>query len=200
MIHEILIAIEEEVLSNPMRMIAEVVQFLLLVGIAWVAVIGFGKRRGFVANMLAERSQTTADRLEGATQATQELEDARLAAEERLSSAKVEAERLVESAESETTASEQAARAAADAEAQRIVERAHTALANERAQMQADLRDELVGLVSEATRAIMSEALSVAEQRERIERSIVASISTDGDGADEARALARGGVAAGTAQ
>jgi len=176
---EILNEIGKDILASPLRMVAELVQFALLVGIAWVVAIGFGKRRGFVKNMVSERRQKIAEHLEDASHARDSLTEAQRAAEELLASATTEAAGVLDDAKRESAQAEEAERRSSEAEAARIVERAKTALANEQAQMQADLRDELVDLVSEATRSIMNEALTVAEQRERIEEAIVSGVSTD---------------------
>ncbi|HEY5541113.1 MAG TPA: hypothetical protein VIL41_06640 [Coriobacteriia bacterium] len=178
MIAEILSEMGKEVVGSPLGMLAEVLQFIILVGIIWLVAFGFGKRRGFVANMLSERKAHVQTRLEEAHGADGRLADAMSAAHQREQAAAEEAERLVAEARRSAADSEQQARADADAEAARIVERAHAALVNERAQMQADLREQLIDLVSQATRSIMNEKLTVAEQRERIEDAIVAGVAT----------------------
>ena len=180
MIAQILSAIAEEVTKAPMMVIAEFVQSIALVVIVWGVAIGFGKRRGMIMNMLDERATHVKKQLEHAAGAKGELEKARADAEKRLAEARAEAERLRADADAEVAKSEADAHASADAEAERIVERANSALTNERAQMLADLRDELVDLVSEATRSIMNEALTVAEQRDRIETAIAEGITGDG--------------------
>ncbi|MDR3686135.1 MAG: ATP synthase F0 subunit B [Coriobacteriia bacterium] len=200
---EILSAIGKEIADAPMTMVAEVVQFLLLVGIIWVVAFGFGKRRGFVANMLSERKSHVAQRLEEALSAEGRLGQSMEEARQRDQAAAEEAERLLAEAKASATASEEQARLDADAEAARILERANAALENERVQMQADLREQLVELVSQATRSIMNEKLTVAEQRSRIEEAITAGVATAGDSgnldrsqrrsADRARPAVAGG-------
>ena len=180
MIAQILSAIVKEITEQPMMVIAEFVQSIALVVIVWGVAIGFGNRRGMILNMLDERATHVKKQLEHAEGAKDELESARTDAEKRLAEARTEAERLRTEADAEVAKSEVDARASADAEAERIVERASLALTNERAQMLADLRDELVDLVSEATRSIMNEALTVAEQRDRIEAAIAEGITGDG--------------------
>ena len=197
MIAQILSAIAKEVVESPMTMLAEVVQFLALAAIVWIVAFGFGKRRGFVVNMLDERRNHVRDQLEQASGAQGQLQEAQATAEKGLSDAQTQAAKLRAEVKAEVEQSEAAARASSDAEAERIVERAQTALSNETAQMLADLRDELVELVSEATRSIMNEALTVAEQRDRIEGAIKASVSGDGGhaGVRGARRSAAGNAA-----
>ena len=191
MISQILSAIGNELVESPLRIIAEVSQFLILFAIIWVVAIGFGKRRGFVANMLSERRQQVRAQLDEAQGAEARLSDATSAAAAREAAAAKEAERLL--AEARSTAAESSVRvhAETDAEAERIVERARTALANERTQMQADLSEQLVDLVSQATRSIMNEKLTVAEQRARIEEAITAGVAAAAQPADSGRQRVR---------
>jgi len=178
---EILSAIGKEIVDNPMTMVAEVVQFLILVGIIWVVAFGFGKRRGFIANMLTERKKHVAVRLEEAQGAEARLAESTQDARRRNQAAAEEAEQLLAEATDSAKASEEQTRLEADAEAARILQRANSALDNERAQMQADLREQLVELVSQATRSIMNEKLTVAEQRSRIQEAITTGVATAAD-------------------
>ena len=189
MLAQILSAMAKEVTETPMNVIAEVVQSLVLVAIIWFVALGFGKHRGMIVNMLEARQAHVRSQLDQASGAKGQLEEARNSAEKRLNDARAEAARLRSDADAEVAQSEVAARASSDAEAARIVDRAHSALTNERVQMLSDLRDELVDLVSEATRSIMNEALTVAEQRDRIEGAIKSSVSGNSNRA------ARGGRA-----
>ena len=191
MINQILSAIGSEVVVSPVRIIAEVSQFLILIAIIWVVAIGFGKRRGFVANMLSERRQQVREELDEAQGAEARLKDATSAAAEREAAAAQEAERLVAEARSVAEESSTRVRAEADAEAERILERARTALANERTQMQTDLSEQLVDLVSQATRSIMNEKLTVAEQRTRIEDAIAAGVASAAPPAESGRQRVR---------
>jgi F-type H+-transporting ATPase subunit b len=175
---EILHEIGAEVAADPGRMVAEFVQFAILIGLIWVVGFGFGKRRGFVTNMISERRERIGTQLEEAQGADARLELAESAASEREQAARAEAERLIAEAKAGAEQSDEQVRSEADAEAARIMDRARTALENERAQMQADLREQLVELVSQASRSIMNEKLTVAEQRSRIEEAIVAGVSS----------------------
>ena len=182
MIQQIFAAIWGELSASWPRTIAEFVQFAILIALFWVVAFGFGKRRGFVANMLSEYRKGVADRIESASSADELLAQASADAERLVTDARAEATRLVDAARAESAEEATRSRTAADAEAERILERAHAALANEREQMRVDLRDELVELVTEATRLVMNEALTVAEQRERIEQAVAASMEVTGDG------------------
>jgi F-type H+-transporting ATPase subunit b len=161
MIGEILSEMGKEVAGSPVRMIAEVTQFLILIAIIWLVAFGFGKRRGFVTNMVAERRTRVQAELVEAQGATGRLEEATTAAQQREAAATKEAKRLVTEARSSAEEYDAQVRAEADAEAGRIVDRARTALVNERAQMQADVSEQLVDLVSQATRSIMNEKLTI---------------------------------------
>jgi F-type H+-transporting ATPase subunit b len=182
-LHQILVmwqAIASEIVyeySNyPVRMIAETVQFLLLITIVWVVTMGWGKRKGFVANMIKERAERTGRQIEAASHAGEDLVSAESTARDRLDAAQAEAAALVQSAQSEAERMEAIAREEADAEAQRTTERAAAALVSEAEEMRGELREELVSIVAQATRSILSEKLSVAEQRTSIESAIVASL------------------------
>ncbi len=162
--------------NYPVRMIAEAVQFLLLITIVWVVTMGWGKRKGFVANMIKERAERTSRQIEAASHAGADLVSAESTARERLDTARAEAAALLQNAQSEAERMEATAREEADAEAQRTTERAAAALVSEAEEMRGELREELVSIVAQATRSILSEKLSVAEQRASIESAIVASI------------------------
>ncbi len=187
---EILTEIGAELAQDPMRVVAEVVQFLLLAGIVWVVALGFGKRRGFVANMLAERRDRVEARIEGSELADQSLADARREAAAITRAARAKARELVGQAKKEAVQIEQATREETDADAARIAERAEAALATEQQEMLLELRERLVDLVSSATRSIMNERLSVSEQRALIEGAIAESVVAGG-GAGSAHARVR---------
>ena len=175
-VHEIVLEISAEVIHEPLRLVAEIVQFALLIGIVWVVAIGFGKRKGFVANMLTERQAKVAARLDRASQAETVLAEAKREATSTTRSAMAKARELVAQAKRECEEIDKAARAEADAECARITERAESALATEQQEMLLELREQLVELVSSATRSIMNEKLTVAEQRTLIENNIVGSM------------------------
>jgi F-type H+-transporting ATPase subunit b len=175
---EIVVEIGYEVANEPLRIVAEVVQFALLLGIVWVVAIGFGKRRGFVANMIAERTARIEGNLALARDAGPALEAAQAKAADIMSAAEAEAAELLAAAEGECAAAERTARSEADAEALRITSRATSALETERREMELQLREQLVETVCSATRSIMNEKLSVAEQRALIEDAVAESMGS----------------------
>ena len=73
MFEEIYSEILHEYSAYPVRMIAEAVQFVLLIVIVWVVAMGWGKRKGFVANMLSERAERTDREIETASHAAEDL-------------------------------------------------------------------------------------------------------------------------------
>jgi len=185
-LHQVVLAFEEilaeirlEVVEEPLRLILEFVQFALLIVIVWVVAVGFGKRRGFVVNMLSERSERVSGEIEVASHAAENLALAQNTAREQVESADAAARQLLDTARADAEQIESTARTEADAEARRITERAESALATETEEMQLELREELVSIVAQATRSILNEKMSVSEQRALIESSILASIGPE---------------------
>ena len=177
-LQEIVAEAGQEVMANPWRMVAEVVQFVLLVGIVWIVAIGTRKRKGFIANMLTEREEHVRTRLEEASHAEQQLATSRRMASLKLRQANAEARKLVSGAQHEAEQMLAQASKDADTEAERVISRAESALDTERAEMELGIREELVDLVAQATRSIMSERVSLAEQRRLIEGAIVESVKS----------------------
>jgi F-type H+-transporting ATPase subunit b len=173
---EILSEMGVEVTASPVRIIAEWLQFAVLIAIIWVVAMGWGKRRGFVANLLSERAERIGRKLEISSHAEEDLALARQEAAERLRTADVEAKRLVKAARADAKNIERSAREETDAEALRITGRATDALVTEGEEMRSELREELVTIVAQAARSILSEKMSVAEQRAAIEQAIVGSL------------------------
>ena len=62
-----------EVTASPVRMIAEWLQFVLLIAIIWVVAMGWGKRKGFVSNLLSERAERIGRKLEISSHAEENL-------------------------------------------------------------------------------------------------------------------------------
>ena len=178
---EILAEMGVEVTASPVRMIAEWLQFALLIAIIWVVAMGWGKRKGFVSNLLSERAERIGRKLEISSHAEENLTLARQDAAERLRTADLEAKQLVKAARADAKAIERSAREETDAEALRITERAKGALATEAEEMRSELREELVTVVAQASRSILSEKMSVAEQRAAIEQAIVGSLGAEAE-------------------
>jgi F0F1-type ATP synthase membrane subunit b/b' len=192
MITEVAAELGVEITNAPMRMVAEVFQFVVLMVIIWVVAIGFGKRKGFVANMLTERQVALAARVESSSHAEKTLADSRHEAAAVIRSGRAKARAIVSEAKKECAEMEAAARAETDTECARISERAESALVTETQEMQLELREQLVDLVSSATRSIMNEKLTVSEQRTLIENTIMESVGRSGEADDGAsRAFAQ---------
>jgi F0F1-type ATP synthase membrane subunit b/b' len=188
LLHQMVVAFEEilsemgvEVAASPVRIIAEWLQFALLIAIIWVVAMGWGKRKGFVANLLAERAERIGSKLEISSHAEENLTLADNDARELLHTADAEAKKLVAAARAESQNIEETARVEADAEALRITARAKDALATQTEEMRSELREELVEIVAQASRAILSEKMSVSEQRDSIERAILGSLGPKAD-------------------
>jgi F0F1-type ATP synthase membrane subunit b/b' len=197
MYSEILTAIATEFAHAPLRLFAEVMQFAVLLGIVWVVAIGFGKRRGFVANMLTERRERVAAHVETASHADEALADAKREAAATARTARATAREIVMHAKKECVEIEQTAHAETDADCARIEERAEAALSTERQEMLLELREQLVDLVSSATRSIMNEKLTLSEQRTLIENTIAESVNASAGGDARIQALAAGGTSEG---
>jgi F-type H+-transporting ATPase subunit b len=177
MYSEIVQEIGAELANEPLRIFAEVMQFAVLLAIVWVGAVGFGKRRGFVVNMLTERQERVAAHVETASHADKALADAKREAAATARSARATAREIVLRAKKECVEIEESAHAETDADCARIEERAEAALSTERQEMLLELREQLVDLVSSATRSIMNEKLTVSEQRTLIENTITESVN-----------------------
>ena len=186
---ELLVEIMDETIGNPVVWAAELIQFgLLLLFIKWVA-IGFRGKKGMLANMLAERRERVGLQLRQASESESYLANARQRSETAVREAHEQAERLV--AEAREAAQHEVATVvmAAHEEADKMAAHAKETLDNELEEMLADVRDRLVDLVTRATRQILNEGLSPAEQRVLIQKSILAGVDPQG------AAATAGGVA-----
>lgn len=176
MLAEIAAQVIEEIVHEPWRLVIELAQFAVLVLIIKAVAFGFGKRRGMVVNMLAERRHRIEDELllaEGreAGAAAAPDEAARIAAE-----AAADAKRLVAEAREQAAAERERILADADAEAVELERQATDALAHEREEVLGGVRDELLDVVTAATRQVLDEGYSPKEQRAMIEDAILESL------------------------
>ena len=171
---EVLHEFVNEIAADPGKLVIEIVQFLILLGVVYVVAFGFGRRKGMVSNILSERRRRVAERVERAAHADELLAQAHEQAEAGLTAAHAEAATILREARVGARSSRRDARAAVDAEADTILSRAHKVLDEERAEMAVEVRDRLVGVVAQATRALLNEGLSAHEQRQLIQ-SIVSS-------------------------
>jgi F-type H+-transporting ATPase subunit b len=168
----------EKLASEPMIVLVEVVQFLLLAVIFYVVAFGFGKRKGVIINALDRNADRVAADLERIEVAPRRLAEAETEAERIRADAAAEADRIVREAGEQAATLVAESRQQIDAEVAAIIEGARGALETEFAEAQAEIRDTLIGIVAEATRSVMNERLSLPEQRDLIERSILESIES----------------------
>ncbi len=175
-VSEILAYVGHEIALEPVRFAIEVVQFIFLLVIIYFAAMGLGKRRGIVRGMLDGRRARISDQLSAVDHSVIALDEARETAARVLSDARAEAEAISARAREEARDLEDSARAEADAEAESIGRRAEEALATETEELHAEVRDRLIEVVASATRSVLNERLSAAEQRELIQDAIMAAV------------------------
>ena len=173
---ELLSEIQHEITTDPVKFTIEVVQFALLLAIIWVVAVGFGKRRGFVKNMLIERRARVASELDMADGAEAALARAREEAEAAATGARAEAKRTLTEARRRAKTERTSAAKAADTEAEALRAHGRQLLEMERQEMLANVRERLLEVVGSATRHILSERLSPAEQRALVQRAIMTSL------------------------
>lgn len=173
---ELFAEIGHEIAADPTKYVVELVQFGLLVAIVWFVAMGLGKRKGMVVKLLAGRREKVAADLENAAHAEERLESARSEASETVVAAKAEARRIVGQARRTARSESNATIATATADADAMRRRAAEILESERADMHKEVREQLVGLVALATRSILNESYSAAEQREMVQSSVLAGI------------------------
>jgi len=164
-VHEIL----AEIAADPSKFVIEVVQFALIVAVVYFVAVGMGRRKGMLVNMLAERRARVAGRVDRAAHAEQELAQSREQASARIAEAKAEAVAIVKEARATARTLSRQTRATTDTEAFEIRQRAVRALEEERAEMHVEIRDRLVGVVAQSTRAMLNEGVSPHEQRQLIQ-------------------------------
>jgi F0F1-type ATP synthase membrane subunit b/b' len=95
----------------------------------------------------------------------------------RVAAAKSEAAAIVRQARSTARVLGRQSRATTDAEVAEIRERAARVLEEERDEMRVEIRDRLVGVVAQSTRAMLNEGLSPHEQRQLIQGILSTQIS-----------------------
>jgi F-type H+-transporting ATPase subunit b len=173
---EVLHEIVTEIGAGPGAFAIEVLQFFVLVAIVYFVAFGFGSRKGMISNMLTERRDRVAARVERAAHADEQLARSREEARARVAAVGSEAATIRREARARARSSRRDLRAAADAEAASIRERAVKVLEEERAEMHVEIRDRLVGVVAQATRSLLNEGLSPHEQRELIQKIVSSEI------------------------
>lgn len=173
---ETLTLIAEEVAADPMRLVLEFVQFAILMVAFYVLAIGFGKRKGIIVNALDRHAGQVDEELAFISSAPRQLADAEVESKRILEESQEESTRLVAQAEEQAATLRAESKAQVDVEVAAILDGAKGALDMELSELQAGMRDSLISIVAEATRSVMNEHLSLPEQRDLIERSILASI------------------------
>jgi F-type H+-transporting ATPase subunit b len=176
MVLELLREIVREIAAKPVTFVVELVQFGVLVGIVWAVVVGFGEKRGMVANMLAERRRRIEEELLEADSAGAELQAARELALKRARAAHTEARKVVADAKHAADEEREATLATTEAEAEELRRQAEDTLAKERSEMLGHVQEQLVDLVTMSTRQILDEGFSAAEQRTMIQQAIAESL------------------------
>lgn len=173
---ELIAEIVHEVSAEPVTFAIELVQFGLLVFLIKAVAFGFRGKRGMVTGMLADRRENIGMRLADAASAAEELIAAREVAGERLSTARAEAREFV--AQARASAEEEAAAVLANLEGEvtELRRQAEETLEKERAEMLGDVHEQLVDLVTMATRAVLEEGYTPSEQRQLIQRSVMESL------------------------
>lgn len=185
-LHEIVL----EIGADPGKFAIEVVQFLVLVAIAYFVAIGLGRRKGMLTNILAERRSRVAARVDRAAHADEELVRSQVEAMSRVAAAKSEAAAIVRQARATARVLGRQSRATTDSEAAEIRERAARVLEEESAEMRVEIRDRLVGVVAQSTRAMLNEGLSAHEQRQLIQGILSAQIGNLEESAENLSATA----------
>ena len=195
MVVELFKLVGEEIAADPMTFAIEVVQFLILVVLVWAVAWGFGKRRGMLRNMLTERQNRVARQLEESDTAEDVLASAREQAQVSVREAQKTAKHDVVAARKRADGEFAAAKAATDREVDGMRDHAGELLEMERAEMLEHSRERLLDVVGRATRYILSEGLSPAEQRSLIQHSIMESLNGNGS-AGAAQNVAEAGATA----
>ena len=176
LIGELFAEIAHEITVDPGKFGIELVQFALLVAIVWAVAVGFGKRKGIVVNMLAKRQDRVGVGIARMKSADGVLEDARVRAAEIKQAGRDEAARIVSEARATARQERAQSKSASDAEAAQIRSRAKEVLDAELAEMHVEVRDRLVDVVAHATRSILNEGLTMAEQRDLIQNTVTGGI------------------------
>jgi F-type H+-transporting ATPase subunit b len=176
LLEELFAEIVHEVAIDPFKFIVEAVQFVVLVLLVKAVAFGFGGKGGMLTNMLAERRERVAAELADADSASEELETARALAKDWARDARSAARRSV--ADAKRTADERTSSTllTTDTEVAELRIQADETLAKERRETLGSVREQLVDLVTCATRQILDEGFSPAEQRTMIQRAIVESL------------------------
>lgn len=173
---ELIKEILHEIASQPIRFMAEIIQFGLLVIIIKAIGFGFGEKKGMINNMLAERQAKIVSQLQEVEEAEKELIQAKENALSLLNAAQDEAKEIIEKAKQAAKQEELTASAAAEEEVAGIRQKAKESLDKEKAEALSGVHDQLVDLVTLATRQVLDEGFSPSEQRTLVQKAILSSL------------------------
>jgi F-type H+-transporting ATPase subunit b len=176
MIQAILEELMHVITHDPWHLIIELVQFAILLFIIKAIAFGIGKYRGIIPNTLEARQNRIREELETAAEQ-----------EQRAAEAPARAESIVAAAERERSVTLDAARREAERERERILaetieevaeleHQAEETLAHEREEVLDQVRDSLLDVVTAATRSVLDEGFTPAQQRTMIQEAILASV------------------------
>lgn len=174
---ELFAEIVHEITAEPVKFVVEIVQFLIFVAIIWgVGFRGFRKNKGMITNMLAERREKIRLQLERVREADNELRLAKEKAQPILQQARLEATQIIKEVKQTAEEERAAILAGAGEEISNIKKQTEETLEKERAEALSGIHDQLVDLVTIATRHILEEELSPSEQRALVQKAILASL------------------------
>lgn len=134
--------------------IAELIAFLIILGIIWKWIVPF------VQGPLAKRQEMIRQQVEDADAARAKLAEAEEGFQKALTEARTEAAKIRENARSEAQRTVEELRAAAQEEYQRIVNRGSEQLALQRSAIVRELRSEIGTLAVELSEKIVDQRLS----------------------------------------
>lgn len=173
---ELLREAAHEITGDPMKFIIELVQFGILLFIVKAVAFGLGEKPGMLTNMLTERRERVRAQLEDAASANEQIVAGKQIVAERLKTARTEARRIVAEARRATEEERQSVLATVETEFAELREQAEAILDKERSEMLGGLQEQLIDLVTTATRQILDEGYTAAEQRELIQKSVMESL------------------------
>jgi len=144
---------------DPVKLAAQIILFLILYGV--LSKFAFGP----VIKMLEERRRRIEEGQTNAEKIKKQLAESELRYQEALRKANEEATKLLEEARisSEAITQKQLQKAIKDAEG--IVAKAHESIANERNQMVAEVKKEMVDLVVNTTTKVVGKVLTPEDQK-----------------------------------
>lgn len=163
------------------HLLIELIQFAILVAIVKFVAFGFGKRRGVIVGMLADRRERVHEQLATAAQQEQSAADAPQRIREIGAQADVQREQIIEQAFQTAAAERERIQAETSAQITQLEEQTEQTLEHERAEVLSGVRDLLLDIVARGTRQVLDEGYSATQQRDMIQAAIVDSIEDLGN-------------------